>query len=191
MQIIEPLNDCVADLYWLAFLITGHSGLSVDVTLEALDFQEGANSSSSTCMLPSLRRVLIAKALGAIPDELVASRRRTSSTRAKKAKLPTWNWTLDRGTTKSHVESALLAIDVFPRCALLLLIFERLSLEDAAMLLEGDRDLVRKGQMIGLRELTSNLARMQKWTNGSRTSPRAPVEIGCPAVSLFKSSGPD
>ena len=90
MQIIEPLNDCVADLYWLAFRITGHSGLSVDVTLEALDFQEGANSSSSTCMLPSLRRGLIAKALGAIRDELVASRRRTSSTRAKKAELPTW-----------------------------------------------------------------------------------------------------
>ena len=50
MQITEPIY--CADLYWLAFLLTGHSGLSVEVTLEALDFHEGANSSSSTCMLP-------------------------------------------------------------------------------------------------------------------------------------------
>ena len=28
--------------------------------------------------------------------------------------------------------------------------------------------------MIGLRDLASNLVRMQGWTNGSRTSPRAP-----------------
>jgi hypothetical protein len=33
--------------------------------------------------------------------------------------------------------------------------------DDAAVLLDEDHDLVRKGQVIGLRELTRNLARMQ------------------------------
>jgi hypothetical protein len=45
-------------------------------------------------------------------------------------------------------------------------------------------------QMFGQRELTSNLARTQGWTNGSRTSPRAPSDIGCPVLSFFKSGAP-
>jgi hypothetical protein len=89
MKIIEPLNNCVADLCWLALLLPGHSRLSADVTLEALYFQEGPTS--STCMLASLQRMVIAKALGAIPDELAASGRRTSSTRVKQIALPSQN----------------------------------------------------------------------------------------------------
>ena len=45
--------------------------------------------------------------------------------------------------------------------------------------------------MIGLRELASNLARMQGWTNGSRTSPRASWDIGSPLLSFSKSSVPE
>ncbi len=64
------------------------------------------------------------------------------------------------------------AIDVFPRCALLLSIFEGMSLEDVATLLNGERDLVRKAQLIGLRELTRNLARKRGWTS---TAPKSYV----------------
>jgi len=42
--------------------------------------------------------------------------------------------------------------------------FEGASLEDVAFLLNGEMDLVRKAQMIGLEELTRNLARKQGWT---------------------------
>jgi len=52
---------------------------------------------------------------------------------------------------------------VFPRCALLLTVFERMSPEDAAVLLDVDRDLVRKARIIGLQELTRTLTRMQSW----------------------------
>jgi hypothetical protein len=34
-----------------------------------------------------------------------------------------------------------------------------------AILLDSERDLVRKAQMIGLGELTRNLARIQGWTS--------------------------
>ena len=66
---------------------------------------------------------------------------------------------------KVQLERALLAIEVFPRCALLLSVFEGMTLEDAVILLGADRRLVRKGQMTGLRELTRNLARMQGSTS--------------------------
>ena len=54
---------------------------------------------------------------------------------------------------------------MFPRCALLLSVFEGMSPEDVAILLDADRDLVRKAQIIGLRELTRNLALAQGWTS--------------------------
>jgi len=167
MQTLEQSNNGAADLYWLAFLLTGRREPSIDVTLEALDVQESANSFFSTWMLAWSRRVVIAKALGVIRDELAASARRMAFRRREKAALPPRNWALGRDTTKRQIESALLAIDVFPRCALLLLVFEGISLDDAAILLDGDRDLVRQAQVTGVRELTRNLARMQGWTSAA------------------------
>ena len=165
MQTLDQASKRVADLYWLAFLLTGDRGLSADVTHEALVLPDDANPFFSAWMLAWSRRVFIAKALAAIRDELAASAHRTASKRAEKGTLPTRSWTLNRDTTKGQLESALLAIDVFPRCALLLSVFEGLSLEDVATLLDSERDLVRKAQMLGLRELTGNLARLQGWTS--------------------------
>jgi hypothetical protein len=101
MQTMQQVNNCAADHYWLAFLLT-----SVDVVLEGLDFGADANSSSSTGMLARSRRVLVEKALVAIRDELAESARRTASTRAKKATLPPRSWALNPDVTKSQLERA-------------------------------------------------------------------------------------
>ena len=170
MQTVEQAGKRVADLYWLAFLLTGHRRLSVDATLGAVGFPDDANPFFSAWMVAWSRRVFIAKALAAIRDELARSARQTASKRVEKAALPPRNWTLDRDTTKVHLERALLAIDAFPRCALLLSVFEWLSLEDVALLLDSEQDLVRKAQMVGLRELTRNLARKQGWTSTASKS---------------------
>jgi len=170
MQTLEQANKRAADLYWLASLLTGNRGLSVDATLEAVVFPDDANPFFSAWMVAWSRRVFIAKALATIRDELAASARRTASKRAEKTALPPPNWTLDRGTTKVQLEGALLAIDVFPRCAVLLSVFEGVSLEDAALLLDSERDLVQKAKMIGLRELTRNLARNQGWRSTATQS---------------------
>ena len=175
MQTLEQANQRAADprfagpfgMYWLAFLLTGHRETSVDVTLEA--FQDGANPFFSTWMLHWSRRLVVAKALGSIRAELAASARQTSK-RAATMALPPRNWALDEGTTKIQLERALLAIDLFPRGALLLTVFEGMSLEEAAILLDGDRDLVRKARNIGLRELTRNFARMQGWKSAATRS---------------------
>jgi DNA-directed RNA polymerase specialized sigma24 family protein len=165
MQTLEQANERAMDLYWLAFLLTGHHGLSVDVTLEAMAPPDDANPFFSAWMLAWSRRVFIAKALAAVRDELAASAREMASEHAEKVALPPRNWTLNGDTSKAQLESALLAIDVFPRCALLLSVFEGMSLEDVAILLDAESDLVRKAQMIGLRELTRNLAGMQGWAH--------------------------
>jgi len=170
MQPLEQANKRAADLYWLAFLLTAHREPSLDAAIEALDFQDDANQFFSTWMLAWSRRVFIAKALAGIRDELARSARRTASKRAERVALPPRNWSLNRDTTKVQLESALLAIDVFPRCALLLSVFEGMSLDDVAILLDGERDLVRKAQMIGLRELTRNLARIQGWKSTATKS---------------------
>jgi len=165
MQTLTQTNEHAADLHWLAFILTGNREQSIDVTLDTLNFQGGANPFFSNWMLGWSRRVVIAKALGVIRDKLAASASSTASKRVQKSALPPRTWVLDRHTTKVRLERALLAIDVFPRCALLLSVFERMSLEDAAVVLDADQSVVRKGQMIGLWELTRNLARMQGWTS--------------------------
>ena len=109
MQTLEQANKSAADLefvrpsqiYWLAFLLTGHHELSLDMTLEALGFPDDAKTSFfSVWMLAWSRRVFIAKALAAIRDELAASASRTASGRAEKSALPPRTWAPERNATK-------------------------------------------------------------------------------------------
>jgi hypothetical protein len=175
MQTLVQENERVADLHWLAFLLTGHREQSVELAIEAVisesvDSQDGTNPFFSTWMLAWSRRVVIAKALAAIRSELSLSVRRFESKRDKKFLLPSRGWVPSQEATKIQLERALLAIDVFPRCVVLLSIFEGMLLEDAAVLLDADLDLVCKARISGLHELTHNLARMQGWTSDATKS---------------------
>jgi hypothetical protein len=172
MQTLEHTNEPAADLQWLAFLLTGTRQSSTDLALEAVgsdgrDLPDGASRFFVNWMLGWSRKVVIAKALAGVRDELVASAGRIGSKRIGKSSLPTRDWTLDRETSKIQLERALLAIDLFPRCTLLLSVFEGMSMEDAAILLDADLDLVRNARMTALRELTRNLAEMQGWKSTS------------------------
>jgi DNA-directed RNA polymerase specialized sigma24 family protein len=120
---------------------------------------EQANPFFSTWMLAWSRRLVIARALAAVREDLAASARRTALSRAERSALPPRSWALHRDTTKSDLERALLSIDLFPRAAVLLLVFEALPLQDAAILLDAEPNLVRKAQTAGIRQLTINLAR--------------------------------
>jgi hypothetical protein len=51
-----------------------------------------------------------------------------------------------------------IAIDALPRCAMLLTIFEGISIEAAAVLLHADESLTAAAQQMGIVQLTSNLA---------------------------------
>ena len=149
-------NDA-AHLYWLAFLLTGRRDVSVDIALETALLRSEDNAFFNSWMGAWARRVVIATALAEIRRDLAASAQRTKAARIKKSVSPR-NWSLPADTTKGRIEQALLAMDMFPRAALLLSIFEGVRAADAATLLDADIALVKKGVAIGLSAFTANLA---------------------------------
>jgi hypothetical protein len=156
MPSLDQNQQQAASLYWLAFLLTGDREASVDAAVEAIESPE-ANPFFFGWMLAWSRKVVIAKALAAVRQQLADSASRIAIARcSKSAPLPR-NWALAPGATKLELERALLAIEAFPRCVLLLLLFEGLSVDDAMVLLGAERDLILKAQEFALRELTRNL----------------------------------
>ena len=158
-----------ADLYWLVFLLTGRRDVSIDVAADTVLLQDNANPFFASWMRSWARRIAIAKALTRIREELKESARRTKSARFRKSAVAPGNWSLAADTNKARIEEALLAMDVFPRAAVLLSIFEGVRVADAATLLDEDVLLVRKAVAIGLREFTAKLA-----TNARPLIPRCP-----------------
>jgi DNA-directed RNA polymerase specialized sigma24 family protein len=158
-----------SELYWLAYLLTGHRESSLDAVMEVVDASDDANPFFNNWMAAWARKVVIAKALSAIRSELAESARRLDLAPQKDHTPRSRNWSLDEDSSKVDLERALLAIDVFPRCALLLTVFEKVSLQDAAILLDAGLELVRKAKAIGLHELTRHLSRQQSWKSAGST----------------------
>jgi hypothetical protein len=175
MHAIEQTKRRAAELHWLAFLLTGRREISVDLAVDLAGPNDDPNPYFWNWLTAWSRRNAIAKALTIIREELAASARRTKSRRISRGALLAPGWTLGENTGKTELERALLAIDVFPRAALVLLVFEGVPLRDAAILLDAEPDLIRKAQAIALRELTANLARIQGWKS---TRPRRCVLYG-------------
>jgi DNA-directed RNA polymerase specialized sigma24 family protein len=152
------INKDAVDLYWLAFLLTGQREIGIDIAADAAASEDDANPFFADWMRGWQRRIVIGKAMTAIHDEFAHSAGRTERARFNGSSMPARNWSLSPDTTMDDLERALLAIDLFPRAALLLLIFEGVRIADAARLLDAKPELLKKAQAIGLRELTANLA---------------------------------
>ena len=161
----ERTTQRAADLHWLATLLTGRRDIAFDITMQAIAPAGDPEGFFSNWIQAWSRRVFIAKTIAAIREDLAASARRTAFRRAETSALPPRSWVLDRETTKSDLERALLPIDIFPRAVVLLLAYERVPLQDAAILLDSDPDLLHTALAAGLRDLTINLARMQGWSS--------------------------
>jgi DNA-directed RNA polymerase specialized sigma24 family protein len=156
----DIVRNHVADLYWLAHLLTGSEDVSVDIAADTVVSDQGSPIFADW-MRSWQRRLVIGRALTAIHGELADSARRTQLARVNNWAAPRGNWSLNPDTTKADLEQAMLSIDLFPRAAVLLLVFEGIRMADAAVLLGADPALIRKAQAIGLRELTANLAHEQ------------------------------
>jgi DNA-directed RNA polymerase specialized sigma24 family protein len=158
----EDIRKNAADLYWLALLLTERQDLSIDIAADTAVSRDDASPFFADWMRGWQRRIVIGRAVTAIHDELADSARRTRLARrtslATGSAGPQRNWSLSPDTTKADLQQALLSIDLFPRAALLLLVFEGIRMADAAILLDADPALIRKAQAIGLHELTANLA---------------------------------
>jgi DNA-directed RNA polymerase specialized sigma24 family protein len=156
---MELFRQHMAELYWLAFLVTGDQEQSVDAFTDAVQFDEPAPAFRGS-MLSWARKLVIVAALDGVRSEVRDSKRRAQlaakhcgSSHCLIATVPIQVEHL----TKSDLEQALLAIDVFPRCALLLTFFEGLSVNDVSILLDADWELVEAAQVEGAIELTRNI----------------------------------
>jgi len=153
MEIFEQHSS---ELYSLAFLLTGNVDKGVEAFNRALDFEE-ENPTFGDFMKAWARKLIIVEALGTIRTELRMSRQRVA--RAAEDE-PSGNakWTRRPYIGREEFEEAVIAIDALPRCAMLLTIFEGMSIEAASLLLNEDKALIRKAQQIGIVELTRALA---------------------------------
>jgi len=152
---LQDFRDLALNLHWLAFLLTGRRDLSVDIATDASASRYEASPYFVNWMHSWSRRLVIAQALTAIRVELAESARRTELAPLEHRQ-GSREALLDGFTTKQQIEDALLAIDAFPRAAVLLLIFEGLPMPDVLVLLDAGETLVRKALAIGIRELTGH-----------------------------------
>jgi hypothetical protein len=143
---MNTLEEQSVELFSLAFLLTGDTERSVAAFDRALDHEETENP----------RELVIGEALGTMRTELRTSRQRTAEradeTAAGDAKLQK-----RPQIAREEFEEAVISIDAFPRCAMLLTIFEGMSIRAASALLHADEALIRVAQRIGIVELTRNL----------------------------------
>jgi hypothetical protein len=95
-------------------LLTGSGGPSGDLPLDAIDSREDERSFFPVWMVAWARRLVIAKVLAALRDELAVSRRRTASRRVRCVKAGPRSWVVDSNARKAEIEKALMPIDVFP-----------------------------------------------------------------------------
>jgi len=150
----QMYRDQASRLCWLAFLLTGDRTRGLEATIEVLNTEDAVNPFFENWVVAWSRKLLIAKALGTVRAEMRASMSRTElrhfeySTGMDCSPLSTWSF--GTGTETLQLERALLAIDLFPRCSLFLMVFEKLSLDDAAILLNTDKELVATARSIGL-----------------------------------------
>lgn len=155
-------QDQAAQLYRLAFLLTCDRACSVEAAIEALNTDDAANPFFGDWMAAWARKLVIARALSAVSGEMRASVLRTErrrfdySNEMEGVPLSAWNPASD---APSHqLQDALLAIDLLARCALLLMVFEKLWADDTVILLNANKDLVMTAKLIGLVTLVRNLA---------------------------------
>jgi hypothetical protein len=155
----STFQEQAADLYWLAYLLTGDSEQTVQAFTSALEFKDAPNPVFRRFIVSWARKLVMASALATITTKLRASALRVEQPElgglGQHFSLPS---PVRLSLTKPELERALLAIEVFPRCALLLTVFERLSIQEAALLLNANEPLVRKAQARALIDLTRNLA---------------------------------
>jgi DNA-directed RNA polymerase specialized sigma24 family protein len=160
----EIFEEHRAELYWLAFLLTGNRELGVEAFSRAVNFEDSANPVFRGFMAAWARKLVIAEALAQIGPELGESRLRSEARDASQPdRLPSRDRMSADRVTRPEFEHAVLALDVFERCAMLLTVFERLSIPEVALLLNAGEELVKKAQVQGLIELTRNIAAGRGW----------------------------
>ena len=177
-HLMEVFEENSSELYSLAFLLTGDADGGVEAFNRALELEETENGAFGQFMHSWARKLIIVEALETIRKDLQTSKERVARTPEDETTGGA-KWKRRAYISREEFEEAVIAIDPFPRCAMLLTIFEGMSVQAASALLNADKKLTRKAQRIGIVELTRHL------TGDSGRDPyREPGRNPVPALSL-------
>lgn len=177
-ELAEAFEKNSSELYWLAYLLTGNVEHSVEAFDRALDFDEEDKTTFSEFMNAWARKLVVVEALGTMETELRISIERTARLAGEEQPAVT-KPARRRKISREEFEEAAVSIDVFPRCAMLLTIFEGMTLGQAAILLNADQNQTAAAQRIGIVQLTRYLA-----GEGGVDSDRDPGCNPVPVLSL-------
>jgi DNA-directed RNA polymerase specialized sigma24 family protein len=146
-----------SELLSLAFLLTGDA----DVSVAAVAEMRNGGGFFDDWMEAWARRVAVSKALSGVHSQLAASiartrqaARRDAADRSCLSSPPG----ADRGVTEAQLRDALFALDLFPRCALVLAVYEGMPFADVAVLLGVEEKFLMTVLAVSARELARNLA---------------------------------
>ena len=118
---LEMFEKHSLELYWLTYLLTGNADQGLQAFDRALDFAKNENPAFEGFMQSWSRKLIVMEALGTIRKDLQASIARTAKqTVEAQGRLQIAKPEIG----KDAFEGAVIAIDAFPRCAMLLTIFE-------------------------------------------------------------------
>jgi DNA-directed RNA polymerase specialized sigma24 family protein len=175
-------RDNMSELYWLAFLLTGDRERSVQAYTGALN-SEAPGSTLHQFLLSWARRLVIVAALGTIRSQLRESVARNQPAAAGELKELAQLDPADRARlTKTELEEALLAMEVFPRCVVILTLLEGLPVKEAASLLGADERTVKAAQARGVTEMTLRI------TGATRPLSHLPFKLGQAVTALAATS---
>ena len=151
-------RDKMAELYWLAFLLTGDRERSVQAYTAALN-SEAPAPALQKFMLAWARKLVIVAALGTLRHQLRESMLRTRAAHPGELKSLGHLAPVDlENFTKAELEEVLLAMDLFQRCAVILTVLERMPVHDAAALLGAEESTVKAAQARGVEEMVWRMA---------------------------------
>jgi hypothetical protein len=146
-----------SELLSLAYLLTGDAEVSVAAVAE----MRGGGGFFDDWMEAWARRVAVSKALSGVHSQLAASIARTRQAARREpadGAIPSASGGADRGVTEGQLRDALFALDLFPRCALVLTVYERMPFADVAVLLGVEERFLARVLAVSARELARKLA---------------------------------
>ena len=159
----DPTEQFISRLCWLAFLVTENWQHSIDVVSSVFDPEDLYEAIPSQPMILNSRRRVATAAITRRRAALAESARRTelawAAERNALFKPASGDSPPGSAVTKTALQRAFLAIDIFPRCALLLIVFEDMPIDEAAELLDENEAVVRGALGLALFRLTENLTR--------------------------------
>jgi|GEM_PF-1854927 len=163
-------SEHMSELYRLALVLTGDRERSIQAFTGALNSDDDPPAFQKF-MLSWAKRLVIVAALGTMRRQIRESMLQTRMiVRDGGISGPAHAEPVDlERLTGRELEEALLALDTFPRCVVVLMLLERLPIEEVTVLLAADKRTVKMAQAQGIAELA--------WRLGG-IAPREPKVFG-------------